>query len=210
MKNYKSLFVIIMLVVTANILTAQNDDKPFAGNNEKTLPTTTNTTDNTETKKGFDKSKLRIGPNVNFGYNGNVLLVGLSPVVGYRAVKYFEPGIGFTYQLQDAANYPNNPGYSAHTIGGQIYVKIYPWKELFIYGEAQAFNFRVREKSLVKGTKNPYQSVTYGNILVGLGYNIRVGNNSYMSLGLMMNLIPNELYGNRRQPLPLIGFNFGL
>ena len=186
---------------------AQNDDKPFAGNNEKTLPLKPTEIEN---KKGFDKSKLRIGPNINFGYSGNTLLLGLSPVVGYRVVKYFEPGIGVTYQLQDAATINRFPGYTSHTIGGQLYVKIYPWKELFIYGEAQIFNFKAREKSLVRGVKNPYQSVTYGNVLVGLGYNIKVGNNSYMSLGLMVNLIPNALYNYRRQPLPLIGFNFGL
>ena len=209
MKNIKLFFILLSMIACTHSISAQNDDKPFAGNNEKTLPSNNNINP-TENKKGFDKSKLRIGPNINFGYNGNVILVGLSPVVGYRIVKFFEPGIGFTYQLQDAASYPNNPGYSSHTIGGQIYVKIYPWKELFIYGEAQTFNFRVREKSLIKGVKNAYQSVTYGNVLVGLGYNIKVGNNSYMSLGLMVNLLPNELYGNRRQPLPLIGFNFGL
>lgn len=203
------LSLIIVLMTTSSIrLIAQNDDKPFAGNSEKTL--ITKSSPSTETKKGFDKSKLRIGPNVNFGYSGNTILIGLAPVVGYRVVKFFEPGIGFTYQLQDAATVNRNPGYSAHTIGGQIYVKIYPWKELFFYAEAQTFNFRVREKSLVKGFKNAYQSVTYGNVLVGLGYNIKVGNNSYMSLGLTINLLPNALYGYRRQPLPLIGFTFGL
>ncbi len=206
MKYILSSLLSILLLMSVSSY-AQNDDKPFAGNNEKTLPLKPTVTEN---KKGFDKSKLRIGPNINFGYSGNTLLLGLSPVVGYRVVKYFEPGIGFTYQLQDAATVNRIPGYSSHTIGGQLYVKIYPWKELFIYGEAQIFNFRAREKSLVRGVKNAYQSVTYGNVLVGLGYNIKVGNNSYMSLGLMVNLIPNALYGYRRQPLPLIGFNFGL
>jgi hypothetical protein len=205
MKNLHIVLVVLLMVVSLNII-AQDDDKPFAGNNEKTLDNKPEVVN----KKGFDKSKLRIGPNINFGYNGRTLLVGLSPVVGYRAVKYFEPGIGFTYQLQDAANFPSNPGFTSHTIGGQIYVKIYPWKELFIYGEAQAFNFRARYKSLVRGAKNPYESVTYGNVLVGLGYNIRVGENSFMSLGLTVNLIPNALYNFRRQPLPLLGFNFGL
>lgn len=189
-------------------LFAQEDDRPFAGNNEKTLQNQRQVEQTP--KKGFDKSKLRIGPNINFGYNGNALLVGIAPTVGYRIIKYFEPGIGFTYQLQDAANIRNIPGYTAHTIGGQIYVKIYPWKELYIYGEAQSFNFRFREKSLQRGVKNAYQSVTYGNVLVGLGYNVRVGKNSYTSIALVVNLIPNELYNNRRQPMPLIGFNFGL
>ena len=212
-KICKILLAVLLFSATSFSLLAQTeDDKPFAGSDKrKENNSTTNETPITEEfapkKSGFDKSKLRIGPNFGVGFTTGYTSISLAPVLGYRLIKYFEPGIGVSYQFQ-------NQTYSgitsqAHTLGANVYVKVYPYKEIFFYISPQIYNFRFREK-YVSGPKQPYGSLTYGNVIVGIGYNVKVGNNSFLSLGLTSNIIKNQLYNNTYQIQPMIGFNFGL
>jgi hypothetical protein len=203
----------LSMAFSMNVIAQVEDDKPFVGSDKKGKSTNTEPEiiDKKEEfsahKKGFDKTKLRIGPNFGVGFTTGYTSLSLSPVVGYRFIKYLEPGIGFTYQYQ-------NQTYSgitseAHTIGGNMYVKIYPWKEFFLYLSPQVFNFRYREK-YIRGPKQSFENVTYGNVIAGIGYNVKVGNNAFLSLGLTSNIIRNQLYNNTFQIQPMIGFNFGL
>ena len=212
-KTSRLILMLCLFLASSLMLLAQTeDDKPFAGSDKKKSNTVTSEEPNqTESfapkKKGFDKSKLRIGPNFGVGFTTGYTSISLAPVVGYRIMKYIEPGIGISYQYQ-------NQTYSgitseAHTIGGNIYVKVYPWNEFFIYLSPQIYNFRYREK-YVRGPKQSFGNLTYGNVIVGIGYNVKVGNNSFLSLGLTSNIIKNQLYNNTYQIQPMIGFNFGL
>ena len=214
MTKFRYILLLMFFIANTFILLAQaEDDKPFAGSDKKKNEVSSNPDEPIQTqetavnKSGFDKSKLRIGPNFGVGFTTGYTSVSLAPVVGYRVIKYLEPGIGVSYQYQ-------NQTYSgitseAHTLGGNIYVKVYPWKEFFFYVSPQIYNFRFREK-YTRGPKQAYGSLTYGNVIVGVGYNVKVGNNSFLSLGLTSNIIKNQLYNNTYQIQPLIGFNFGL
>jgi len=207
------LLLICFVLFSVKTIAQVEDDKPFVGSDKKEKSTNTEPEiiDKKEEfathKKGFDKTKLRIGPNFGVGFTTGYTSLSLSPVVGYRIIKYLEPGIGFTYRYQ-------NQTYSgitseAHTLGGNMYLKVYPWKEFFLYLSPQVFNFRYREKYL-RGPRQSFENVTYGNVIVGIGYNVKVGNNSFLSLGLTSNIIRNQLYNNTYQIQPMIGFNFGL
>lgn len=204
MKKYILVVCLLCFTLSAKLF-AQNNHPYLGGDNNSTATAPANEQEGETTKKGFDKSKLRIGGALGATF-GNYTYIQVAPVVGYRFFKWFEPGIGVAYQYQNYRGDAYNNPFTAHVYGGNAYVRIYPWRNLFAQGQAVLYNFNQKEKV---GTQTYKASVTYGNVLVGAGYNFEVGNNTFVSVQLMVNLIENALYPTRR-PFLDFGFSFGL
>jgi hypothetical protein len=216
------LIVLLLFSLLTLSAAAQKDDDPFINPGPKKSGSSTEPKQDhqqnqvvNDNPSGFDKSKLRIGPNVRAGFTGQYLLLGLSSRVGYRAIKYLEPGIGLGYSYQGEKSIPptaSSPvgyyGYDAHTVNTSIYLRVYPFKELFLHVEGVMMNSWFRYK--YGNQKDPYSQVTYTNVLGGIGYNVAIGQKSWFTPMLLVNLIPNKLYDNTYKLTPEINITFAL
>jgi hypothetical protein len=219
--NLKLFLLLVFSLITLSTI-AQKDDDPFINPSpKKSGPSNEKIQENqppqvvNDKPGGFDKSKLRIGPNVRAGFTGQYLLLGLSSRVGYRVIKYIEPGIGLGYSYQGEKSIPataSSPvgyyGYDAHTVNTSAYLRVFPFKELFVHVEGVLMNSWFRYK--YGNQRDPYSKVTYTNVLAGIGYNVAIGNKSWFTPMLLVNLIPNKLYDNTYKLTPEINITFAL
>ncbi len=156
-------------------------------------------------ERKFDLSKLYVGGNFGIAYSGSsafgsALFMELSPDVAYRLNKYILVGAGIIYQYTQYFD----PNQGFHVVGGRAYARGFVWDPLFVQIEGVAMNRYVdRDLSgnLIDGRK------TYGNVLVGGGYQVNTGGNAYMTMTLLVPLIENELYPNRN---PIVNFGFAV
>ena len=81
-------------------------------------------------------SKVYLGGNVGAQF-GNVTMVNLSPIVGYRITPKISAGFGVTYQYYSIRTY----NYSTHIYGGRIFARYQPLSFLFLHAEAEALNW---------------------------------------------------------------------
>lgn len=204
MKNKSHLVLILLLSACTFSSFAQMDDEPFIGSSRKQK----NTDITVNTIKGFDKSKIRFSPGPGVGFDGRYLVLQFTNRLGYRIIKYIEPGLGLSYQFQNLRADKSYNGYQGHTLGGSIYLRFYPYKELFLHVEGTMKKFWYRDKPLA-GPKPAFNTASYGNVLVGLGYNVAIGNKSWFTPMILINLIPNLPYNNTRQVIPETNITIG-
>lgn len=200
MKN----FIITFFLCLSVAVLAQTDDDPFnPGNSDGTVRPVTKSKSSEPNMNNFsfDKSKFRISPGFGLAFDGRFFSMSLSSRLGYRAIKYVEPGVGLSYQFQNIRADRTFVGYEGHTVGGSIYLRVYPYRELFLHVEGVMKNFWFRDK-VQNQQKPPFNTVTYGNVLAGLGYHVVVGNKTWFTPMLLINLMPNRLYNNTYQVLP--------
>lgn len=199
----KSLTILLFSLLSFSLM-SQTDDDPFnPGNSDGIVrPAPKEKAKEADMNKfTFDKSKFRLSPGFGLAFDGRYLALSLASRLGYRAIKYVEPGVGFSYQFQNIRADRGLAGYEGHTLGGSIYLRVYPYKELFLHVEGVMKNFWFRDK--IPNQQNlPFNQVTYGNVLAGLGYHVTVGRKTWFTPMILINLMPNRLYNNTYQVLP--------
>lgn len=144
-------------------------------------------------KKGpFKKENVIIGGTLDLGISNTIGYFMIAPSLGYRVVEGVELGIGTGYTLLTDFNTQ-----SQHNFSGGPYLKLYPDKSFFIQVEGQL-------------TYVSTNKLTYSNALAGIGYNSYMSERAYISTGIKLNLIANEIYRNTRFPMPFFSFYWRL
>ena len=140
-------------------------------------------------KKGpFKRENIIIGGSLDLGVSNTIGYFMVAPSLGCRVVEAVEVGIGTGYTLLTDFNTQ-----SQHNFSGGPYLKLYPDRSFFIQAEGQL-------------TYVSTNKLTYSNALVGIGYNSFIGERAYISTGIKLNLIANEIYRNTRFPMPFFSF----
>jgi len=144
------------------------------------------------------KDKLFFGGGVGFQF-GQVTLIEIAPLVGYKVTERFQPGISLTYSYYKDDRYSFPVNYS--TYGGSVFARFFLFEGLFAHAEAEALNIKVYNSAT--DTKRQWIE----NYLVGGGYFQKFGERGGMYLLVLWNLNQTDLtpYTN---PVVRVGFNF--
>lgn len=177
----------ILLISTLNSFAQKNEIAPAASQ---------------EKPKSPFWERVFVGGNVGAQF-GNVTMVNVSPIVGYRITPKISAGIGITYQYYSIKTY----NYETHIYGGRIFARYQPLSFLFLHAEAEALNWNCPTDYII----NDFGRVWAPGLLAGGGFTqpIGGGGSSIYIMGLY-NFLYNSCspYGS---PFVLrIGANFGL
>jgi hypothetical protein len=148
-----------------------------------------------EEESGFFKKKnVVIGTGFNLSFTNTFSSLGLSPSIGYRLLEPVEIGLGGGY------NYLGNfSSINQHNFFIGPYLKVYPLKEFFISIDAI-----VSHLIYIQGGQS--SSLGYGNVLIGGGYNTIISDRAYVSMGIKINIIRNNLFQGENLPTPFIAY----
>jgi len=153
-------------------------------------------------KKPSFKDKLYFGGGLGLQF-GQVTLIDVSPMVGYKLTSRIHPGIGLTYSYYNDKRYSIPISYS--TYGGSVFTRIFLFESLYAQAEAEYLNIKVFTFTGTSTYTTNRQWID--SYLVGGGYYQKIGERSGMYLTILWNLNQTELtpYSN---PVMRIGFNF--
>ncbi len=136
---------------------------------------------------------------------GNITLIDISPMLGYKLTPRIGVGINPTYKYYSYKNYyGQGDNLKTNVLGAGLFGRVLILDQLFAHAEYEYLAYKTKDP-LTPGQNytNEFQSV-----LVGAGYRERVGNNAFMYLLVLWNL--NETidspYSN---PIIRAGFSIG-
>jgi len=151
-----------MQILSINKLYAQNNDVD-----------TVDYVKEDKSKKSFDiKDKFFAGGNFGLQF-GNMVLVDISPLVGYRVTNKLSVGLGFTYTY--FKNYDIH--YSTSIYGGRLFSRYFILDNLFLHGEYEILNGEWRY--------NDRFNIT--SILAGAGYRQPIGSSAAFDIMALWN-----------------------
>jgi len=184
MKSFKRLLLFILLGLLSIQISAQYYEKP-------------------KEKPSF-RDKIFFGGGLGLQF-GNVTLVDVSPIIGYRVTERFHTGIGLTYSYYNDKRFATDIDYSAYA--GSVFTRFFITESLFAHAEVEALNteivtFNSSTLAIVKRERKWIDSY-----LVGGGYYQRIGQRSGVYMLVLWNLNETEFtpYSN---PVFRIGFSF--
>jgi hypothetical protein len=204
-----------------NILLAQDDDLPPPTSKPKTEDKQKPDDEfrGFKTKKKTDLSKFIIEPNVNFSIGQDIIIIGLSPYVGY---KVWEParanssagntglflGGGVTYIYNGFRNIPFDAGSGQiyygkanwHTYGAGVFAQYNVWRGFFGRVKFEVLHRTIDDFYLgatvqVNTQNNSYKVIipkvekTIPDLLVGVGYNLLQSRNFFFPIMVSYNLL---------------------
>lgn len=152
-------------------------------------------------EKEVPRSRIVLGGGLGLQF-GNITLIDISPIVGYKVTERFLVGLGFTYQYyrhkyQDPFLDIN---YETNIYGGSVFARYYVWKDLFGQAEYQYLTYK------------PYlmdNRVDVNSYLVGGGYRQRLSRNFAATIILLFDL-SESMYSIYQNPIFRIGFQAGI
>ncbi len=160
-------------------------------------------------------SKVFFGGNLGLQF-GNLTLVDISPLIGYRLTEDIDIGVSITYKyykVKDYYYYLQGNKYfdlEANILGGGIFGRYHFTETLFAHAEIEYLNFNqdnyiIYNNGIVKENEN----IGISSVLVGGGYKQAIGGNSFLTIMLLYNLneTNNSPYSN---PIIRVGFAVGL
>jgi hypothetical protein len=136
---------------------------------------------------------------------GRVIMVDVSPQVGYYPLEHISIGIGFTYQYISDRRY--SPKLDINVFGGRVFSRLYlpMFDNLFAHLEYEYMAYRTN----VYNINGDMEWIKLNNFLAGIGYRQRIGSHSAINLMVLWNFNESEytLYSN---PVIRIGTDIGL
>ena len=152
----------------------------------------------------FDPERLVWGGNLGFQF-GDVTLIDISPIVGYKFTDKMIGGLGITYQYFQDKRSPQT--FSTSIYGGRIFGRYYMLEDLFAHVEYEILNYDGR-------FVDPYHyfndsRITAHNFYIGAGYVLPISDNAGLNMMILYNLNENaeSLYPN---PVYRVGFTVGI
>jgi hypothetical protein len=136
---------------------------------------------------------------------GSVVMIDVSPQIGYYPLEHIAIGAGFTYQYISDRRYA--PRVDIHVYGGRAFTRLYLplFESLFAHLEYEYMAYRTNMFNI----NGDMEWIKMNNFLAGAGYRQRIGGRSAINLMLLWNFNESEysLYSN---PVFRIGADIGL
>lgn len=136
---------------------------------------------------------------------GQLTLIDVSPMVGYRITPRIGLGLDPTYKYYAYRNYYGpDVDLKTHVLGCGLFTRILVFNNLFAHAEYEYLSYKVKDTF---GQGQKYQT-HFESILLGAGYREQIGNNAFMNLLVLWNL--NETIDSPyNNPVIRIGFSVG-
>lgn len=147
-------------------------------------------------KKEPFSEKLVVGGGLDFAL-GNIISIGVTPLIGYELTETTLIGGAFTYRYFE--NRTISPSYSTNTFGAAPFIRQHFLESFFVHAEYEFLNGQWaynRENQWVE------------NFLVGGGYRSYVGDSGFFSVYLLWNVSEDPQYSIYNNPI--IRMNFGV
>lgn len=145
------------------------------------------------------KDRLFTGGGLGLQF-GEVTLVNISPILGYRINERLSAGVGITYIYLNDSYY----GYSTSIYGGSVFTRFYIMEQLFLHSEFEVLNLEAYDPN-----DDTIKRVNAPGFLVGGGYRALIGGKSFLTLMLLWDLIEDRNYPYRN-PIIRGGIAIGL
>lgn len=187
-------------------------------------------------KKGFDPHRLIFGGGFGGGFGDGTLVLGISPVVGYRLSDRFSAGLRIGYQfnwIKDGQLFLNGisgaveeRNINYHVIAPGVWGRFMVWNNIFLHTEYEYNVFTYKEFTMSASepgyaTRRAWDHANC--LLVGLGLRQPVSDNASFVLEVYYDALQNipsnlrtDLNGNQYSISPYagrvdfrIGFNIG-
>jgi hypothetical protein len=129
---------------------------------------------------------LRVWGGIGFGFGTNVISIGVAPAVSYIFKKIVEPGVSVRYEYTRDRRFIPNVDW--HTVGGSLFVRIYPIPSLFAHIEGEIINTGTRQG----GVRFPRQNL--GNLLLGGGFVQGVGRGAFVVFAIKFPVFRTRFY----------------
>jgi len=158
-------------------------------------------------------SRIFTGGNLGLQF-GNVTLVDISPIIGYRLTEDVDIGISLTYKYYNYKDYyyyvPNKQYFDFKTniFGGGLFGRYYITEYIFAHAEIEYLDFTVdRYTAYNNGLVINKENLGITSVFIGGGYKQEMGSNSFFTMMLLYNLneTSDSPYSN-----PVIRFGFGI
>ncbi len=151
---------------------------------------------------------------------GNITLIDVSPMIGYRLTEDIDVGVNLTYKYYNYNDYykytdpqTNKIQYfdlKTNILGGGIFGRYHFTENLFAHLEVEYLSFSIDKYSIYNnGLISKKEKVGITSLFVGGGYKQEIGYNSFFTLMILYNLneTTNSPYTN---PIIRAGFGIGL
>jgi len=122
---------------------------------------------------------------------GNITVIDVSPLVGYRLNEKMQVGAGFTYQYF-SRDYGNGYKYSNSIYGGRLFGRYFIAPTLFLHGEYENINLPYWDFS--QTSTGELQRAWTSGLLAGGGYSVPLG----MRTALNMTVLYNFFWDSQR------------
>jgi len=146
---------------------------------------------NPETDVSEMKLKDRLTYGGNFGLNfGDITMVDISPMIGYRTTNKWVNGVGLTYQYYEQ----RRVSFKTSTFGGRAFSRHMVYKNVFAHGEYELLKFNVLSRNLEQNPAHWFPALFVGG---GVFQSFGGKSQSGLVITVMYNLIytpNNSLY----------------
>jgi len=137
---------------------------------------------------------------------GNVTLVDISPLIGYKIYPRIGIGISPTYKYYaykyDYGTYSVDE--KSNVFGGSIFGRVIIYQNIFGHAEYEYLFYKIKDQQYASQTI----SKDFQSVLVGAGYREAISENAYMYLLVLWNL--NETIDSPyNNPVIRAGFSIG-
>jgi len=192
--------IVALLIVSLSILSVASAQSPQPFTEEE------------ESKKGFDPSRLFFGGNFGLTF-GDFTFINVSPQVGYRLTEKFSIGTGvnFIYQSSKysyAANAYDKSEYAYVGLG--VFGRFNPIKFLLLNVQPEMNYIWGNTKQVGPGYSYEYkqEGKFVPSVLVGAGAVIPTGARGALIAMIQYDLVQNDLSPYGKNPFFSFGFNF--
>jgi hypothetical protein len=153
----------------------------------------------------------------NFGLQfGDMTLVDVSPMAGYRFTDKIAAGLSISYKYYDYKVYnPNSTSYSnmkSNIYGAGIFGRYYFVENLFAHAEYEYLFYTYegfRPNSVGGGYTKTKETVDFPGLFLGGGYRQPIGGRTSFTVTILYNVMESQ-YSPYSNPIIRAGFNVGL
>lgn len=193
MKNLRSFFLIVSIVLHVQLFAQQNDAD--------------------EQKGKFRQDNIFLGSGLNLGIANRSFNLGLNPEIGYSLTRWLDAGVSLNinYFSQNASEF-SNIRFRNFNYGGGTFLRIWPVSFLHLQVQPEYNWISSNQKNVLTGQTGSYK-YNAGSLLLGVGYGTRMIGSHYSYITLMIDVLQNINSPYRDQyndPLPVFRAGFGM
>lgn len=164
-------------------------------------------TNSASDQKGESKffDRFVVGGNLGASF-GNTTYIDASPLIGYKVTPAFIAGAGFTYQFVSYKDpYGFYADYKANVLGPRVFLEYDLFMGIFAHAEYEYLWVSITPEEPYL----PYKAEAAG-LFPGLGYKSQIGNNAYLKVLALYNVLWTSSSPLYSSPFQLrFGFTIG-
>jgi hypothetical protein len=166
-----------------------------------------------ESPKGFDRTRLYIGSDLNLGLSDRFFNIGINPQVGYSINKFVDLGVAMNLNYYSQSATVFDPfKYKNFNFGAGAFLRIWPLPFLHFHLQPE-YNWINSSQTLEPTGENFRLKLQAPSLLAGIGYGSReIGNRiTYFTILIDLNQAVNSPYRNgiAGDPQPIFRGGFG-